>query len=368
MRPLNEIGEPIVAFAKAAVLDGKREVFPRWILEELASGRTPVAKATVAMPKPTPAMPVVAPPQPILAPKPSMANLNVQDVFHTDGTLLQVVLQEGTLRYLWFEDGRFFREGRRELLKNVALGPEWAYQIAGPGTLIARAGNTFLLDPPAQPQKVAASLYRGQQPAFTSNGKNYFWVEGPELMRNNTRAPLRLGQVLGGQTQIWAGNSFGFGYYEAGGLNSAFIFDAETQGLKPIELPLLHGSLLSVDCVLSDRRAWVLITIKERAKVVNHCFLIKSTGELLASATADKGEDNWLGTPGGLAAGHSSTECLFVATEDGVVDVTQAGSSLQANTIYRGTEGIVRPKDRILWSQEGLYVCSGKDIRLISTR
>lgn len=291
-------------------------------------------------------------------------------MFRTEGVILQVVLQDGKLRYLYLVDDKLFRENsEKPILSGVKLSADWKFQICGKATIIAKEKQAFIVRGGNAPEPLRTGVYREKQAVFAGNAQSHFWINGKELMRSETSQSTRIGSILAGQTRIWMGTSFGFGYYDAGGFRRAFVFDAKRQGLLYVELPALKGQLLSMDVSFSSRRAWLMLSVRHGASVTNHCFLLNSRAEILAHSEAEQGDDNWLGRISAICAANPRRECLFVATDYGVVEVVQNGSQLDKRATYTGTDGVVTARDHIIWSEDedGLFVWDRRSIRLLAT-
>ncbi len=90
----------------------------------------------------------------------------------------------------------------------------------------------------------------------------------------------RVGDVLAGQTLFWVGDRFGFGFYRAGTLAVAFVFDAERGGLKDtVKLPFLPGEIVGAECTLDDERAWLFLAAQHRGRTVHQCVVVAAGGD-----------------------------------------------------------------------------------------
>src|SRR4029079_8152356 len=94
-----------------------------------------------------------------------------------------------------------------------------------------------------------------------------------------------IGDVLAGQTRIWAGPTFGLGLYRASSLSVAFTFDSERRGINDtLRLPPLHGQLVDAACALDERRAWLLLALHRGGRTIHLCLTYSRQGLLEATA------------------------------------------------------------------------------------
>ena len=97
----------------------------------------------------------------------------------------------------------------------------------------------------------------------------------------------------------------------------------------------------------------------------NHCILLNSKGDVLATAEGDEGDGSWLGS---LRAKTAIPNCLLAATDDGLVRVQRDSDKLVVATEFPDTEPFLDTNDRLLASSAGVYVVSRKQITLLSIK
>ena len=278
-------------------------------------------------------------------------------LFATDGVILHSCVEGGLLRLVYHEAGAFRREDGRVLFTGP-LDRTLRFAILGDATLVGRHGELATLTPGQAPQKLGAD-------GFATNGRRRFWTFDGRLWRDGaTRLfpsePEIVGEVLSGQTRFWVGGSFGIGFYRAGTLAVAFVFDAERRGLNDqLRLPPLPGELLDAEAVLDERRAWLFLTVQERGRTRNLCLVYSRSGQLEASAEAQAGDGSWLGSLRGKCA---TAGMLLAATDAGLVRLeVQAGAVVQTRE-FPDTEPFVSCDCRLLIGKEGLLVVTSQHV------
>ena len=142
-------------------------------------------------------------------------------IFKTSGEIVFAAWQDGELRWLSQEGSYYKREGGASF--SVGVHRPSRFRIMGKDTLIGD-GNKVQVVKPAGGDTLFVDRYGGL-PLFDANAKRMFWIQNGELNRGTDIGPERIGTVLEGQTLFWAGPAFGFGFYRAGQLSMAFVFE-----------------------------------------------------------------------------------------------------------------------------------------------
>ena len=289
-------------------------------------------------------------------------NVTASRVFRTKGQIMHTVFQHGTLRYLYHEDGAFRREGD-VVVTHGNLDPEFRFRIQGDSTLIGKHQRLIVLSPDGAPEQLSTGTV-GKLSVFDANERHRFWLQGDQLVRDDTLGNTFIGNILSGRTLIWTGDRFGFGFYQAGGIVRGFTFNADGQSLNDrVALPGLPGQLIDASCVFSDSLAWFMVSLQDSGRIVNRCFVIDARGELLAEASATQDEDLWLGDGirGHFAAGRS----LFAATDEGIVKIDVDNGNLVVSQTFPDTEPFVDSGSNLLPGNGGIYVVTAKEITLL---
>lgn len=351
----------------------RREVFPRRLLEELEWTRCPLCGAEHARAG-----------CPSCAATPAAAVKEVTTVrgeviatrvMVTRGVIVAAALDEGALRWLVHEDGRYRREDGAVVLDG-ALDASLVFALQGGATLVGRGPEAFVLTPGAAPLRFTVDGFRGR-PVLAANGSHRYFAQGGRLVRRRARpagrgvaaqvetsAGERVGDVLAGQTLFWVGDRFGFGFYRAGTLAVAFVFDAHQGGLKDtVKLPFLPGEIVGAECALDEARAWLFLAAQHRGRTVHQCVVVGAGGEVVAAAQAESGDGSWLGTLSGRAAVGGS---LLAATDAGVVRVEPRAGALVETRAFPDTEPFVTATTRLFPGKSGLYAVGEREIRSLS--
>jgi H/ACA ribonucleoprotein complex subunit 3 len=283
-------------------------------------------------------------------------------VFATGGTILEAAFQDGRMVWL-YQDGDALRRETDEAVFAGGLRPGLRVRLAsrrtvvGVGARVASVGGGI----PDAPQPVDVV---GSEPVFDTNARHMYWVHQGGLMRDGRLGPERIGDVLAGQTRIWVGTDFGFGFYRAGQLQVGFVFDAERNGINDrVALPRMTGLLTQARCIFGSDRCWFLTVSEENGRTVHRCALILRDGRVAAVASAAAGDASWLGQMG---AGCAAGDALLVPTDDGIVRVEVNGSGLTQTRAFPDTEPFVDGASKLIAGSDGLYVVDPHEIRRLT--
>ncbi len=281
-------------------------------------------------------------------------------VVATRGAILAAALQGGRLRVLAHKDGALKREDGSTVIEGDP-SPGMRFEIVGPRTAIVKDGTLVVLSPGGTPERRALDRPLA---SVAASGTRLLWVENGTLMRDGDLGPERVGDVLAGQTRVWAGPRFGFGFARAGTWSLAFVFDVDRRGVRDgIALPPLPGQLVDATAVFGDDVCWFMAQLRDGGRAVNRCVLLNRDGTVAGSADAEVGDGSWLGAIGGRAA---VGRALLAPTDDGVVRVEADGGRLAPARIFTDTESFVDAGCRLLAGDDGLYVVDRREVRRLT--
>ncbi|WP_437602137.1 hypothetical protein [Sorangium sp. So ce590] len=356
----------------------QRGVFPRRLIEALAWTRCPSCGVEHARP----ACPTCAGAAPAVVKESTVVHGEVlaTRILSTRGVILAASVGPGGLSYLVNEGGRFLREDG-SLVMSGAPHPAMRFAVHGRATLIGRGGELVLLSPGAAPERIQVDCL-GTRPMFDVGERARYWTRGGQLLRSGKPGAAALsgeadavpmGDVLAGQTVFWAGPRFGLGFYRAGNVSIAFVFDAERPGLKDtVKLPFPGGKLTSAICVFDAGpgaasragrgRAWLFLAAEQAGRTVHRCIVVGEDGAVEAMADGEGEGGSWLGALTGKCA---ASGFLLSATDSGIVRVEVRGGALVETRQFPGTEPFVTQASRLLVGPEGLFVVDAQSITLL---
>ncbi|MBX7138052.1 MAG: hypothetical protein K1X83_08720 [Oligoflexia bacterium] len=297
----------------------------------------------------------------------------IKRLFRTSGRILAAAVQEGELRYLYHEGGDFKREDRSAVLSGEPAAA-MRYRISGSKTALALQSSLAVIDPKrgATPTRTSIDTFRGTMPVIESNSKHLYWMRGGNLERDGELGSKLLGTALSGQTRIWAGERFGFGYYRAGAIQSGFIFDAEKTGINDsVALPALRGELLDAAASLSLERCWFFTRARQGGDVVSRLSLIDRLGAVIDTLEAKDTEDSWLNEVGGRCTATfkglgGSVHALFVVNGDELIRIDEREGRITVGARFPDTKGLIASDEELLMGREGLFVVNRREIRLLT--
>ena len=213
--------------------------------------------------------------------------------------------------------------------------------------------------------RLAVDSY-GSQPMFEVNESGRYWLLNGQLLRDGKWGPEYIGDVLPEQTQFWVGSQFGFGYYRAGDLQGAFVFDAHRSGINDrLSLPPLPGQLIETHCTFSHSHVWFFAATQEQGRRMHRCWVFRADGAIVATAETEVGAGSWLEQLSGHAA---IGDFLLVATDEGIVRVQADRGQIQIAKTFPDTEPFVDASCQLFAVPQGLYVVSQREITLLKIK
>jgi H/ACA ribonucleoprotein complex subunit 3 len=276
----------------------------------------------------------------------------VVQIFQTEGVILQAVLQNNTLYYLYNDRSEFRREDNAVLLSGE-LDANIQFTIFGKSTIFTKQGKAITLAQGQPPNAIAADLIR-------ANSISRYWIDNGQLLRDGKLGNEYIGDILEGQTQFWIGENFGFGFYRAGSLSIAFTFDAKRAGIcDRIKLPPIRGELIDANCVFSDRICWFFTATQEQGKIIHQVSVLRDSGELIATLAAPKGDLAWLAN---IHGGSAIADWLFTPTDEGIVRIEVQNGKIMITKTFSETETYVDSGCSLIVGSQGIYVINSKKI------
>ncbi|MEK9173440.1 MAG: hypothetical protein AAB594_02630 [Patescibacteria group bacterium] len=279
-------------------------------------------------------------------------------IFRTNGRILYASVQNGNLKWLYHDVDGFKRENS-SLVITGNLDPQIRFRISDKKTLLGKNGSLAVLEAGMDPKQIMVESFQNL-PIFDANADHLYWAAEGQLKKSGALGDEYVGDVLSNQTLFWVGSKFGFGFYRAGNMNVAFVFDAEHRGINDnVKITRLRGQLVDSTCVFGDSRAWFFVATRESGKTINHCFVIARTGEVEAVADAEDGDGSWLGTIRGKA---TTGSMLFAPTDEGIIRLQIENSQIKEAARFPDTEPFVDSGSQLFVTKSGIYVVDRNEI------
>jgi hypothetical protein len=283
-------------------------------------------------------------------------------ITEASGPIVWATADNGALRFLVHTNEAFYRNGQQRVCSGQ-LHPLMVWRLLPDKTLVGQGNQLVMLADSGRTACLQVDTCNGT-PVFDTNGSTYFWVQDGQLLRATPLGPERIGDVLPGQTRIWVGPTLGFGFYRAGELHVAFVFDPHRHGLNDsVRLPAMHGQLVDITCQLAHDRCWLIWRTTEHGQMVQHAAVILANGKVEATTSAEAGTAPWMGSTHGALAVDTF---LLVPTDDGIVRVEARQGRIVLAKMFPETEPFVDAASRLLAGPDGLYVVRGQSIYLLA--
>ena len=288
--------------------------------------------------------------------------VTAKQIVEMSDPIVWATANNGALHYLVHTHEAFFREGQQRVFSGQRR-PHTAFRLLPDKTLVGQGNQLVIIGRDGRLERLQVDTCDGL-PVFDTNGPTYFWVQDGQLMRAGPPGPERIGEVFTDQTRIWIGATLGFGFYRAGDLHVAFVFDPNCRGINDsVRLPAMRGQLVDVTCKLAHDRAWLIWCTKESGRIMHHAAVILSSGEVMATLSEPADTGTWMASAhGALAIGR----LLLVPADDGIVRVDTQQRQIVLSKTFPDTESYVDAASRLLAGPGGVYVVRGRTIHLLS--
>lgn len=283
-------------------------------------------------------------------------SIEAMKILDTSGRIIYSTMQDGVPRYVYHENGVYYRDGSKKLLEGKA-DPGIRFRIQGDSTILAKDGQAIIVGKDGSQKRLITDLFRGKVTVVDANKDSVFAVQGESLKRLNV-ADMdyadTLGTVLSGQTMIWVGDKLGFSFSRAGGITQAYVFhtDGKTLGSE-VDIEKITGQALDATVVFSRDYFWFLIATDENGQRLNKAYVFDKFGKPCGKAEALADDGSWLGSIRGKSANGKQ---LFCPTDDGMVRVEEAGGQLSVTKVFADTVRFVDSSSKLLFGRDGIYV------------
>ncbi len=290
-------------------------------------------------------------------------NVEYKKIFSTKGTILFAAMQDGQMRWLYWEDGHFWREGGVKVLKGSAHH-QMRFRICGNQTLIGMSGKPALVvDKDGKLEQLPVDFY-GNLPIFDANGRDKFWLQDGVLYRDDILGYKRIGDVLRNQTLFWVGPEFGLGFYRAGQLSVAFVFDVNGKINDSVNVKV-RGQLIDSTCFFGDHCCWFFVSTQQGKRKVNECHVVSRHGEVLATEQTDQADHPWLS---GIRGKWAFDKMLLSASDEGLRRIRNNGGLLEVEKEFPDTEPFVNEGCHLFAGKNGVYVTGRQEVGVLSLK
>lgn len=352
--PYDRLPEELVDYFQRTFTKDERGVFPFKLLANLRWTTCTSCGEVHAKPR----CPQCAAPGVVKQTTVIRGTVTATRLFTTRGRLLLAAHQGGKLRYLYHEQGAFFREGQQHVIDGE-LDPEFRYRLQGNTTLLGKSNQLVAISPSGTDvQRVDTA---GRLPVFDANSSEVFRLDGGRLLKKAQIGDDYIGDMLEERSLIWVGERFGFGLSLAGSFQRSYVFNTEGGKLNDqVRLPHLPGQVIDATVCFADDIAWFMVSLQDAGKLKNYCYVVDKTGAIVGEETAETGEDSWLGN--GIRGRYAVGRSLFAATDNGIVRVSCDSGVVNVSQTFPDTADFVANDSQLLGGDGGIYVINRNEI------
>ncbi len=279
-------------------------------------------------------------------------------IFKTHGQIVYACYQGNNMRWL-YHDGECFKREDESTVVKTEINPHMRFRIQGRTTLIGQKEILISYLPDGSTSKKYIDCF-GTLPMFDAQESKTFWLSKGQLMKSGDLSDENIGSVLAGQTLFWIGVQFGFGFYRAGQIQIAFIFDARAKGINDnVKLPRLSGQFVDSTCVFTSKLCWFFTSTRESGKNMNRCYVLDISGNILGTSEAEEGDGSWLGTIRGKCA---TGNILFAGTDEGISRVEIENGRISLVKEFPDTAHFVNSGCHLFVGKDGIYSVKRSEI------
>lgn len=280
------------------------------------------------------------------------------------GHILFATFQNGKLNWLYHENDQFKREDKSVVIPGP-LGAGMRFRISDQKTIIGKGRQIVVFDRNQIVEKLPVDAY-GSLPMFDANEKHIYCLNQGNLQRSEDIAPTFIGNALADQTLFWVGSHFGFGFYRAGEIQIAFVFDAFSRGINDsVKIPRITGQLIDSTCVFAKDKCWFFTSVKNGSRVINTCSVVKADGSIEATTQTEAGDGSWLSQIRGKCA---SGNLILSATDDGLVRLEVKNNKIEITREFPDSEPFVDTGSNLFMGSNGVYVVGDRTIKLLQIK
>lgn len=274
-------------------------------------------------------------------------------IFRTSGRILGATLA-GKLRWVYEEREVVRREDGQRVFEQ-ALTPGLRFAISGASTWIGLGSRLVRIEGETPRERTQTALGPDALPAFAVNSAGCYRIEDDWLVDHATAT--RVGPVLPGQTWLRVGEGLGCGFYRAGLLTIAFVFDTTRPGLLPVSLPPIEGHLVDAACAFDEKHVLLGLASELGGRRKHALYLLDAHGRLLGQRSGAPEDAPFLASVRGkaLAGGR-----VLSASDEGLLTLSVDSGQLVAGRLFSDTRPFVG-------AETELFAGSGGSVYAVTT-
>lgn len=336
----------------------ERGVFPFEKVERLIFTTCPLCKKWHARSS----CPDCQPTPPSMVKEIITGSIEALKVLDTSGRILYAITQGGIPKYVYHENGSYYREGARKIMDGK-LDADIRFRIHGEETILAKAGACIAMKQDGMNQRFVADLFRGKVTMVDANQKAIFVVSNGTVQKFKTSSmdySQPLGAVLSSQTLLWVSDTLGFIFSRAGEFSQSYVFRTDGSNLgQDVDFPGIKGQILDATTIIAENYLWFLIATSLQGKRINRAYMFDRFGMLIAQEEALHDDGTWLSNIRGKCAFGKQ---LFSPSDDGIERVEAVNGTLCVTKNFSDTGRFVDSSSKLLFGNDGIYVVSAEKL------
>ncbi|MNM64918.1 hypothetical protein D3C81_763340 [compost metagenome] len=285
-------------------------------------------------------------------------------LFETKGVILFSKVEKGILKYIYYENGKLYRENNK-VAANFNVNGKTRFDIMGNSTVVGQGEMVIVVNEDGSIEKYRTGTLNGV-PVFSTTNDTLYYIDKdkivtPEKSIMNPR--IEVGGVLENQTWFKVGRQLGFGFYRVGRKTFYFKFDVGKANslVDDIKLPQIDGQLIDIDAEFSDTHILFSMSVVDKGHIVNHLHLIDSKGNVISSLV-DNSSNRILSSIHGKVLGGDK---VLTSSDDGIIALTNNTGRLEEAKIFTDTAPFIESGLRMIAVPEGIYTIASNKVSLI---
>ena len=278
-------------------------------------------------------------------------------LFTTRGRVVMAARSLGKLCWIAADGGVLCREDGRCVLTQAPL-PGMRFAIAGASTWIGHGERLVRVEGEQPQEQLQTACGLGGEAVFGASA-DLGCVHADAGWLVAARSGLRLGQIVAGQSWLRVSGRQGCGFYRAGALTIAFVFDGVRGGLTTLSLPDIQGRIVDAACAFdASVGGRVLLGIAtERDGHRRHAlYLLDMRGQILARLAGAPEDAPFLASVHGKAL---AGERVLSATEEGLVVLDATSGVLAPRRRFADTQPFIGAETALLSGPGGTIYATG---------
>jgi hypothetical protein len=277
-------------------------------------------------------------------------------VMNNCGKIIWAGMQNEKLCTVRYDHAHYYRDDNTQPYMRGVHTPEVKVMACGKDTVSAVGNDLY-----AHGRRYSVET-DGQTPLFDANSKHVFFLGMGEMYKSDSTGFESLFKTMRNVTRFWAGETHLFGFFQAGPIQTTFLYDIQSKRLNDQLIKLNPAQVIESNAVVGTHRIWVFLARKTGGDVRHECHVFDMKGQLIHSIQVPRGDANHAWLSGNLSGQAAVGDRLLVPTDQGIVQIAADTKGFSVAKEFPATEPFVNAADRLFVGDQGVYVHSENEL------